>query len=333
MTAAPAAATVADVDDGAGAAAGPACFSTAGLPPAERVRLWEEHNAEELIGLRCRTLDGSALEATQVNLQLPRIHLARVTGNPHVVERTPEIIRRSPSGAVGCYLTLQGEAFFYHGDAARTLRPGQLLICDPDRPFMRGFSRGLEELAIKIPRQVFGEATGACEVPEPVVLDCADDARARGLARLVGQAVRARGARPVSETDVLRLVSGLTGERAEDPSAAHLAKARAFIEDRLADSGLSAARIADGIGLSERHLSRIFSSGGPSIPRYILARRLELAHRLLAGDPGLTVSETAARSGFASASYFSGAFRDRFGERPTDLRRRARQGTRGYAAR
>lgn len=306
------------------APAGPACFSTAGLPPAERVELWEEHNAEELIGLRCRTLDGSALEATQLNLQLPRIHLARVTGNPHVVERTPDVIRRSPAGAVGCYLTLKGDAFFYHGDAARTLRPGQLLICDPDRPFMRGFSRGLEELAIKIPRPVFGEITGAEEIPEPVVLDTAGDARALRLARLVGQAVRPQGSLPVDETDVLRLVAELAAGPAQDPAADHLARARAFIDGHLTDAGLNAARIADGTGISERHLSRIFSASGPSVPQYVLGRRLDLARRLLTADPGLTVSGAAARSGFASASYFSAAFRDRFGERATDLRRRAR---------
>jgi hypothetical protein len=73
-------------------------FSTAGLPAARRIELWEGHNTAALIGLTCHT--AVPLEATEVNVQLGRTHLARVTGSPHVVERTAEVIRRSPADAV-----------------------------------------------------------------------------------------------------------------------------------------------------------------------------------------------------------------------------------------
>ncbi len=128
----------------------PVRFSTAGLPETDRIARWEEHNAKALIGLRCRSLHDTALDATEINLQLPTAHLARVVGSPHVVERAKSEIRRVPSDAVACYLTLAGEAFFYHDDGVRLLHPGQLLVCDADQPFMRGFSHGLEELAVKI---------------------------------------------------------------------------------------------------------------------------------------------------------------------------------------
>ena len=106
-------------------------FSTAGLPAARRIELWEGHNTAALIGLSCHTV--APLEATEVNVQLGRIHLARVTGSPHVVERTAEVIRRSPADAVAVYVTLRGDAWFRHGDGRRDLRPGQVLICDADR--------------------------------------------------------------------------------------------------------------------------------------------------------------------------------------------------------
>src|SRR4051794_37955426 len=106
----------------------PVRFSTAGLPDAERIARWEEHNAQALVGLRCRTLGEGILEAPEVNLQLPQLHLARVRGTSHVVERPPEVIRRHPADAIAVYLTL-GQAFFYHDDGVRTLRPGQLVVC------------------------------------------------------------------------------------------------------------------------------------------------------------------------------------------------------------
>jgi AraC-like DNA-binding protein len=103
----------------------------------------------------------------------------------------------------------------------------------------------------------------------------------------------------------------------------HLANARAFIEDHLTDPGLNAARVAAGIGISERHLSRAFASAGEGLPRFVLTRRLERAHRLLASGSRTAVAEVAASCGFGSATYFTQAFRAHFGVRPSDVRKSA----------
>jgi AraC-like DNA-binding protein len=306
----------------------PARFSTVGLPEDERIALWEDHNADALIGLRCRTLGESSLEATELNLQLERIHLARVTGNPHVVERAPEVIRSHPADAIAVYVTLVGEAFFYHDDGVRTLRPGQLLICDADRPFMRGFSHGLEELAIKVPRVLFAELTGLPALTSPLVRDFTHgDVQARTLATMVGGAMRREGAQSVDEEAVLHLIASLARGRGTDSSAAYLHSARAFIEDHLTDPGLSADRVAQGIGISERQLSRVFATTDTSLPQYILGRRLERAHLLLRSSPELPIGGVAARCGFGSAAHFSHSFRQRFEVRAAEVRRQAR--TRG----
>jgi len=313
----------------AAAAAGPVRFSTAGLPDGQRIAKWEEHNAGALIGLRCRSLDERTLEATEINLQLPTLHLARVIGPSHMVERTTELIRRVPSDAFACYFTLVGDAFFYHDDGVRTLRPGQLLICDADRPFVRGFSRGLEELVVKVPREAFREATGVDSLPEPRTLDFArGDIRARALARLVDRAVRAEAAQPVDDEGLLALLGALISGRTGDVGAAHLATAKTYIEDHLTEPGLTAAQIARGVGISERQLSRVFAASGSTVPRYVLLRRLERARAVLSagGDDRseLTVAEIAAGHGFGSAARFSHMFKERYGVRAVDVLRGAR---------
>ena len=166
-------------------------FSTDDVPEEQRIELWEGHNAAALIGLRCRTLDGRPLAATELNVQLERIRLARVTGTSHTVERSAEMIRSNPADAVALYFTLVGEAFFYCDDGVRILRPGQLLVCDVDRPFLRGFSQGLQELAVVVPRDLFAEITGVAEIRKPVVVDfaAAGHLHANALAALVGRAV------------------------------------------------------------------------------------------------------------------------------------------------
>jgi AraC-like DNA-binding protein len=299
-------------------------FSTAELPAAQRIGLWEQHNRDALIGLRCRMISEVPFEGTEVNLQLDRLHLARVRGTSHVVERPAEVIRSSPADAIAIYLTVFGEAFFYHDGGVLTLRPGQALICDADRPFMRGFSRGLEELAIKVPRATFHEVTGLDALTTPLVRDFAQgDVAARTFARLVDRALRGGRDEPVDEQTVLHLLAGMTGRTAADPAVVHLANARAFIEDHLTDPGLSASRVAAGVGISERHLSRAFAAAGSSLPQFVLVRRLEQARARLVAAPGTTIAEVAARCGFGSAAYFSQAFRAHFGVRAADVRRSA----------
>jgi AraC-like DNA-binding protein len=183
----------------------------------------------------------------------------------------------------------------------------------------------LEELAIKVPRQVFAELSGTAVPTEPLVLDFArGDVHARTLARLVGRAVRADAAVPVDEATLLDLLSGFVSGRPAGLATAHLAAAKTYIEERLTDPRLSAAEVARGIGISERHLSRVFATGGMSMPRYILRRRLDRAHRLLTDGPEFGVAEVAYRCGFTSPARFSHAFKERFGLRATDLRHRAR---------
>jgi AraC-like DNA-binding protein len=306
----------------------PKVFSTAGLPDARRIELWESHNAAALIGLSCHTAGPGALAAAELNVQAGRVELARVGASPHVVERTAGVVRRSPADAIAVYLALRGEAWFDDGDGTRALRPGHVLICDADRPFARGFSRGLEELAIKVPRPAFTELTGLASLRVPVIAGFAHrgDPYARALARLAGRAARAQNAVAADERALLELVTVLVAGRDAGTAVAYRAAARSFIEEQLPDPGLDAARVAAAVGISGRHLSRVFAADGTSVPQHVLSRRLALAHALLAdpAGPAETVADVAARCGFTSATYFSHAFRERFGERAGDVRRRAR---------
>lgn len=302
-------------------------FSTAGLPAGRRIELWEGHNAAALIGLSCHST--VPLEATEVNVALGPVQLARVTGSPHTVERSAAFIGRDPADALAVYLTLRGDAWFRDASGTRELHPGQLLICDADRPFARGFAQGLEELAIKVPRDALA---GNLTVPRsPVVVSFGPgrDPYARALARMADRAARSWHQVAADEGAVLDLVSVLTDGRGADRTAALRAAAYSFIEDYLADPALGAAQIAAAIGISERHLSRVLAAGGTTVPRLVRSRRLEVAYAMLAGPVGAgpgaapVVAEVAARCGFTSAAYFSHAFRERFGVRASEVGRAA----------
>jgi AraC-like DNA-binding protein len=302
-------------------------FSTAGLAGPRRIELWERHNTTALIGLSCHPAGPDPLAAAELNVQLDQVHLARVGGSPHVVRRTPGIIRRSPADAIAVYLTLRGDAWFEDEHGTRNLRPGHLLICDADRPFARGFARGLEELVIKVPRPAFAQSTGLASLAVPVIsgFSPGGDPYARALARLADRAARLEAAVPADERTVLELVAVLSAGRDASRPVAYRAAARSFIEAHLRDPGLSAWQVAAAIGVSARHLSRIFAADGISVPQHVLSRRLHLAYAILAdpAGPGRTVADVAAGCGFTSADYFSHAFREHFGRRAGEVRDQA----------
>jgi AraC-like DNA-binding protein len=304
-------------------------FSTTGLPDDQRIARWEAHNTAALVGLRCRTVPGRVLEASESNVQVDRLHVARVRATAHSVERTAQVIEHSPADSVAAYLTLRGRAVFRDDRGLLLLEPGQLLICDTDRPFERTFSDGLEELAIKVPRAVLADLTGAPQ-HATVVADFGEGpvSSARTLARLLAKAVRG-GAHPPAahEQTLLELLAVIAlGDRAGSP-AVHRANAHGFIEDHLCDPGLTASQVAGATGISDRQLGRIFAADGTSVPRHVLHRRLDVAHALLSGPQAheLTVADVGARCGFASSTYFSHTFRERFGLRATEVRRRGVQ--------
>jgi AraC-like DNA-binding protein len=313
-------------------------FSTVGLPAERRVELWETHNANALIGLDVRAT--AALQATEVNIQLADVHLARVAATAHAVERGPDVVRRSPADAIAVYLTLRGNAWFRQQDGTRELRPGAALVCEADRPFARGFVRGLEELVIKVPRGTLPDV--ALPLSKPVITAFAGGARpdryARALAAITSRATRTTRPVPADQGTIVDLVAVLLTGPASIPAAAHRAAARCYIEEHLTDPNLGAGQLAAAIGVSERQLSRVFAADGTSIPRHILSRRLQLARSILSSQAvssealtgeavssgartGETVADVAAQCGFTSVTYFSRVFRSHFGVRASDVRR------------
>ncbi|KTT27777.1 AlkA N-terminal domain-containing protein [Pseudacidovorax intermedius] len=81
------------------------------------------------------------------------------------------------------------------------------------------------------------------------------------------------------------------------------------------------ARIAERLGVSDRHLRRLFEAEfGVSPLQYLQTRRLLAAKQLLA-DTRLPVAEVARASGFGSVRRFQAAFGEHYGLNPREMRR------------
>ena len=88
-----------------------------------------------------------------------------------------------------------------------------------------------------------------------------------------------------------------------------------------APAGATVAELAGRLGVSDRHMRRIFEGAlGISPLQYLQTRRLLTAKQLLT-DTAMPVTQVALASGFASVRRFNAAFTGHYGLNPTQLRR------------
>ena len=89
------------------------------------------------------------------------------------------------------------------------------------------------------------------------------------------------------------------------------------------EGGAQVAQLAARLGVSDRHLRRLFDAAlGISPLQYLQTRRLLVAKQLLT-DTRLPVTQVALASGFASVRRFNAAFVQHYGLNPTQLRHAA----------
>ncbi|WP_020499369.1 helix-turn-helix domain-containing protein [Sciscionella marina] len=298
-------------------------ISTTDVPPAERIEYWENYNAAALVGLRCSAFAARGLRADQANTDLGGMRIAEITGNEHVIERTPAHVRRLPSDSVFLSIIVRGNAFFYHGGGHIPVGSGEALLYDPAKPYLFGFGGTMQKILLDLPSAPFRERCLPSALTEPVKLGTTTTERAL-VQRLRAELLGESGA--ISAAELAERVWALGGALLGSPTAnSHILLANAYIDAHLTDDRLTPAHVARAAGITARHLNRLLAAegnatDGDTIAARITTRRLEAARsRLRAGDPR-TIGNIAAYCGFTSQPHFTRLFNRRFGMSPREAR-------------
>ncbi|MFF4192199.1 helix-turn-helix domain-containing protein [Nonomuraea sp. NPDC001831] len=309
--------------------------TTEHVEPAERIHFWEDYNRRALVGLSCTSYSEHGLLARQTNIELAGLRLAEIAGNAHAIERSPQTVRSTPKDSVFATLLLKGEAVFLHENGCLAATAGELVVYDTRRPYLFGFSSSMRQILVDVPRELFAQACVAGGLPGPMVFGRAtarEGALVAALRSMIGGLAALRAAPDPAEAEraVLDLLRQLAEERTggrpgPDAYRSQLIVAEDYIDRHLHDPCLGAAQVAGVMGISVRHLARIFESTGRSPARHIVERRLVRAHAELTGPRALetTIADVAHRWGFSSQAHFARLFRARYGLTPSEARAEA----------
>jgi AraC-like DNA-binding protein len=306
--------------------------STAGVPASERMAYWEAICAATLVGLRCSSLSPSGLEVEKTGIALPDLGVADISGQDHLIERGPAMVRQWPKESLFACQIVSGRAYFIQRDRCLLAQAGDVVVYDTREPYVFGFLTPMRQLLIDLPITTFADRVDAELAALPLRI-----APKPGVGAMLGATLRASVERfmkdpaehdPVRFSEHMRIlvseliraeVEGGSGSRT---SLSYLLTAKQYIATHLGEPELGPQAVADAVGLSLRHLSRLFSADGESITQYIWSERLSRAYRELT-DVRLrktSVGEIAFRWGFSSQAHFSRAIRERYGASPVSLR-------------
>jgi len=122
---------------------------------------------------------------------------------------------------------------------------------------------------------------------------------------------------------VLLALGGLANSSADEGCvrAANLSRAKQIIRKRLAEPDLTLADVAREAGISLRYLHKLFRAEGLTMYEFLKSERLRKARQLLEVPPlrRVSITDVFLECGFSDKSYFSRAFKQEFGIRPSEV--------------
>ena len=224
-----------------------------------------------------------------------------------------------------CYavgLTLAGVQEFNYRGAVRASSRGQTMVLHPDEAHdgHAGVEDGFTYHMLYVdPALICAALDGA---PPPFVRDVV--AKDNELAAIVAEAFEEFPSPLASmavDATIARLADNLdrrSDRRPQRPHTRHCLaaaeRARQLLEETT-DPAISSVELEEATGLDRYALARAFRAAFGSSPhRYLVARRLARAQRLLATGAGL--ADAAAGAGFADQSHFTRHFKAHLGLTP-----------------
>ena len=299
-------------------------LSTDAVPPQERLAYWNDA-CMGAYGAMLVDAEPEGFQGVLTRLNAGSLQISSARSTPATSRNTSSWAKSSrDETAFSLQVVHSGRCRIRHAGVETVALPGDMIIADRNRSYEVAFAEPVQGLVLAPPWARFARHVDALEAlaGHPINVHGGPGSVLSTFIRSAWDQLVERGeeAWPESAAEVIwdLLASVLEGETGLMTAAGRpdrlRREARALVDAHLSDPGFQSAGIAQGLSIGERYLQLVFAEVGTTPSRFLLARRLEAAAaRLRRLDRPCSITEVALECGFNDLSYFSRAFRRRFG--------------------
>lgn len=315
------------VDMGLGEIGMSQLFSTDLLPPSDRIDAWQ-WNAQQICG-DCRIqLPKSSFHGSIEIRHVVGLPLTRFSSSPLSFWKWP--FDTVNAGNRSCIVITQmaGARRYLQNGADVLLKPGDSTVIDSGCQWSSTCGTDCVRLYLRVPRWMMENRLRMREIPlaRRIFGGAGMGATLFRLSRaLYDEAKWMKEEQAATALDVYFevLATCIGGDDVPVQHCPELGgRILGFIDAHISEPTLGPVEVASAMGISVRHLHRLFSATGNTLGDYIRTRRLERCRRDLA-NPRFrekTITEIAFFWGFSDAAHFSHSFRRQFAVSPRVFR-------------
>jgi AraC family transcriptional activator of tynA and feaB len=307
-------------------------FSTDLIRASDRLEAWR-YNAKQVCG-NCQFQFPKiyAFHGEIERRKVAGLELTRFSSSPLSFSKFPAVSLRSDDRCCIVITQLVGVRRYSQNGAVAILKPQDTTLIDSGVPWSSDCRGECSRLYLRIPRALVESRLRFGSLPIARRI-CGESGLGATLFRLATSLYHEADTLTVEEGMValeayLGILSACIGCPEPALPVGHSGELSSRIEDfieiHLAEPRLGPGEIAAAIGISVRHLHRLFTRTGGTIADSIRERRLQQCRSDLA-NPRMrerTITEIAFSWGFSDSAHFSRSFKRQFGICPTTFRAR-----------
>lgn len=305
-------------------------FSTERLPASDRIDAWQ-WNAQRICG-DCRIqLPKSSFHGSIEIRHVAGLPFTRFSSSSLSFWKEPFDTVNSDNRSCIVITQIAGARRYLQNGLDVLLKPGDSTLIDSARPWSSSCTSDCVRLYLRVPRWMMEDRLQIREIPVARRISGAGGIGVslfRQAQSLYDDAnwMKEEHAAIALDSYFEILAASVCAEAATFRRNSELSqRILQFIDGHLADATLSPGAVASAMGISVRHLHRLFSATGNTLGEYVRSRRLQQC-RLDLMHPRLqerTITEIAFYWGFSDAAHFSHSFRKQFGVSPRAFRARS----------
>lgn len=312
-------------------------FTTEALPVADRIDAWR-WNAQQICG-DCRIkLPRSSFHGSIEIRSIGGVKLTKFSSSPIAFWKWPGDTVKEENRSCIVITQLAGVRQYMQNGLSVLLKPGDSTLIDSGAPWCSTCGTDCARLYFRVPRWMMEQRIRSREIP------IAQRINGRGLGATLCRLSQSLydEAEHLSEQEGTAALDAYFGilaacigrdvhttllhpMRSPHPGPEQRERIQQFIDMHLSEASIGPTEIASALGISVRHLHRLFSATGNSVGDYIRGRRLEECRDDLANPRlrGKTITEIAFFWGFSDSAHFSRSFAKQYGASPRDFRAQA----------